>query len=177
VLGFLRNTRHRLLESSRGDASLPRDKKHRPNWFLRLACTAFDTGTVGVLISTFLYPLGFPSEIFGALVMVATPLYYMIWEWLIGRTPAKVILGCRMISASGEAPGARLIVRGILRNIPVLNFFSMFSWRRVTFLDLISGTRVQVKPVMKNRLLKASLNKKTSNPAHPRGFDEKMSQR
>jgi hypothetical protein len=173
----LAKIRARLLQSSCGDLSLPRDKKHRPAWLLRLACTAMDVGAVAMLLSPLFSVMRLPEDVFPFVGLVAVPVYYAFWEWLIGRTPAKVVLGCRMIPATGDSLRARMIARGLLRMIPVLNFCAMLSWKRVTLLDLISGTRVQTKPIVRNRLTGKGKKTSQATPAQPRGFDEKMSQR
>ncbi len=182
-LAVLGKLRQKMILSAAGDPSLPTDKRHRPPWLLRLACLAFDMGTVAILFSALMASLlgGPVSERgLGLALAILLPAYYLFWEWLIGRTPAKVILGLKMLSSTGEITRVKMVWRGIVRFLPVINLVLMLSWRRVTLLDLLSGTRVQIKPIGRKRAKSAGDSPRTGKSAtipHPRGYDENLSQR
>lgn len=154
-----------------------------------MACTAVDLGTVAIVTSSFLSffsgspPAGAPpsspgeaqalsDSLAGASLIVLVPAYYMFWEWFAGRTPGKMALGLKMISTSGELSRGRMVWRGLARFMPLLQLFMVLSWRRVTFLDLITGTRVQSVPRSR-----PSLHRRTPSSAWQRGYDENLSQR
>lgn len=184
----LRALRARLLKASSGNPSVPNSKANRPAWVLRLACTAVDLGAVAIISSSVMSlfmgaslpsqdgaPLSAEQAIGDSIstlaLVVLVPAYYLFWEWLIGRTPGKMVLGLKMVSTSGPISRSRMIWRGIFRFIPLLQLFLMLSWRRTTFLDLITGTRVQCPP--------RHPGKKQPRPSSPklRGYDENLAQR
>lgn len=172
---FLKNLRQRLILSSVGDPSAPKGKKNRPRWLLRLACTIADLGTVSIICSLAMSVVlgGLPDDrITGVALAILAPSYYLFWEWLIGRTPAKMVLGIKMTSVSGDLTRGRLVWRGLVRFLPLIQFFLMLSWSRVTLLDLLSGTRVQCLPPVDKPSRSAP-----PPPSKSKGYDENLSQR
>lgn len=189
VKGRLRGIRLRLRAASLGDPAAPKDKKHRPAWVLRLACTTVDLGTVAIISSSILSffsgdpPAGsdltaagerqaLSDSLASLSLVVLVPSYYLFWEWFAGRTPGKMVMGFKMIATSGELSRGRMIWRGLARFIPLLQLLMMLSWRRVTLLDLITGTRVQSMPRPRT-----SLRSRSSSGPRPRGYDENLSTR
>ncbi len=252
-----------MRQSALGDPTAPSDKKHRPPWVLRIACTAADLGTVAIICSAAMSAFTGPSpqtapvapvapaappassspapaagtatttdaaapvapsadpsaptsslppppptpssldqmsasdQLASASLIILVPAYYLFWEWFAGRTPAKMVLGLKMISTSGELSRARMLWRGMARFIPLLQLLMLLSWRRVTLLDLITGTRVQSIPRHRPQRMRGSaastgssqptrpannhggttLSAPTPSSAPPRGYDENLSQR
>jgi hypothetical protein len=159
--------------------STSRRKKSRPRWFGRLLSIGIDTAVCSIFLYTILYPLGLANSSLASLAILALlPVYYMAFEGLLGRTPGKIFMGYKM-SLPDPANGRGLLFwRGMLRFIPGLNIPLILSWRRVTLLDLISGTRVRLSippdEVSHGASGESSQPSRSSKPrvrGFPRGYD------
>lgn len=79
------------------------------------------------------------SDLLVGLMLVVA--YYYGFEFFYGKTPGKMLLRMHLVDKRGEKPSrGRLALRSFLRFGSVL---MMLSWRRVTLLDFLSGTRVE----------------------------------
>jgi len=112
----------------------------RPRWMIRLCATALDTGLCLAGIHTYLhYSKEEPTPSLWFLLIILV-LYYFTMEVLFGKTVGKFLTGMELRTTKGEKPSLlRLMWRSLLRlgNVPF-----MFSLKRVTLLDLITGCRV-----------------------------------
>lgn len=75
----------------------------------------------------------------GVLIII----YYTIFEWLLGRTPAKYITNTKVVMGNKgtRAPLVNCLIRSIARFLP-LEFLSFFSKRPVSWHDGLAGTMV-----------------------------------
>jgi hypothetical protein len=118
-------------------------KVNRPPWTGRLLSTGFDLGIYSMLFYALTSAVGLSASPYSSASLILTfPAYYMITEMVLGRSFGKIFLGYRMSTPETVGNRGILVVRGLMRFIPVLNFFMMLSWRRVTVLDALSYVRV-----------------------------------
>jgi uncharacterized RDD family membrane protein YckC len=130
-----------------------------------------------ILLAPFASALG---DAISLLPLTLLPFYYLAFEIVLGRTLGKMAMGYKIATPGGSA--APLLFRGLLRLIPVVNMIFLLSWRRVTLLDLISGTRVwngkHVDPKNPRRLAKPSSTlRRRIGEKVPKGFDEQELER
>ncbi|MFH1066840.1 MAG: RDD family protein [bacterium] len=114
----------------------PKPPQIRPAWIMRLCATFLD---FGVCVS------GVAAIHSNLLNAISTPLilafYYWACEFFFSRTPGKMILRMKITDKKGDPPTRlRLGMRTFLR--VAIAVVALFSWRRVTLLDLLSGCRV-----------------------------------
>jgi uncharacterized RDD family membrane protein YckC len=68
--------------------------------------------------------------------------YHVVFEWLIGRTPAKFLTGTRVVTVSGGKPSfGQILGRTLARFVP-FEPFSFFGSTPTGWHDRWSGTRV-----------------------------------
>lgn len=83
--------------------------------------------------------------------------YYLFWESLFAATPAKWILGTRVVSASGERPSfAKVIVRSLARLVPFEPLVYALagtawhdSWSGTVVVDIRSKASTRLSPQLR----------------------------
>jgi hypothetical protein len=122
-----------------------RQKKTRARWFGRLFSICIDLGAYAMIFFILASPLGITDyAISSSLLLGSFPVYYMVAESILGRSIGKFFMGYKMAVSPLSSARGYLVWRGILRLIPGINILLILSWRRVTLLDLLSGTRVRL---------------------------------
>lgn len=104
-------------------------------FLIRLSSTSLDIGIMGVILAV---TKTFESLIICLIVFIA---YYIIMERWKGRTFGKIAMGLEMMNVDGKTKPTkhRLILRTVLRLFwPIM----LFTWNRVSLLDLFTGCRV-----------------------------------
>lgn len=154
----------------RASASVPRSsaskKADRAPWTGRLLSTAFDLGFYSMAFYFLTALLGVETFAHAAPVLLITfPVYYMVVEWLLGRSLGKIFLGYKMILPETVNPKTFMAVRGMIRFVPLVNFAMLLSWRRITLLDLFSYTGVYSSTPSSSRKGKKSRRRTRESPA------------
>ncbi|MEM1325993.1 MAG: RDD family protein [Bacteroidota bacterium] len=81
-------------------------------------------------------------DIVSILLLLATPFYWILSEYFLGKTPAKYITKTKVVTADGRKPSFWTIVgRTLCRFIP-FDWASFLGSRAVGWHDSISKTRV-----------------------------------
>ncbi len=101
---------------------------------------------IGTMALAVLFELGVYDELdetFAAtLILLVYPAYYMVFESLFGRTPAKFITRTVVVTTSGHRPNTiNIIGRSLCRYIP-FEAFSFLGEKAIGWHDSISKTRV-----------------------------------
>ena len=113
------------------------ERLRRPTWVMRLCATALDVGLCVYTVT--LVAGGLLSEPIFLFLSVAV--YYLAFEYFWQKTPGKWLLRMKLLTKERKPPTRlRLAMRTLLRfgSVPM-----MFSWKRTTLLDLLSGIRVE----------------------------------
>jgi uncharacterized RDD family membrane protein YckC len=111
-----------------------------PFWIMRLCSVGIDLGLCGTLVGFLQHGIRLSQPLVLLPIYAA---YFLVLELWQGRTIGKMVCGCRLCTPSGAKPVAALmILRTLLRCAGPLGFLMMFSWQRVTLLDLLTGMRV-----------------------------------
>lgn len=122
-------------------------KKVRATFMTRICATSVDVA-LAVWLAGFLHAAaGIDST---AQTLQATiVLYYFAIEFIAGQTPGKIMFGVELVRPSAELTQKTAAIRCLTRAIGIFAFplgvTLMFSWKRTTLLDKITGTRV-VRP-------------------------------
>lgn len=89
---------------------------------------------------------GGPGELRGKLdflVVLSFPGYWIVFEYFLGKTPAKFVTGTKVISKTGKrASFWQIVGRTFARLIPFNAFSFLFSSKAVGWHDSLSETRV-----------------------------------
>jgi len=85
------------------------------------------------------------SALFGFLVLASIPGYWILFEYFLGKTPAKFITGTKVVTSKGKKIGFwQAIGRTFARFIP-FEPFSFLGSRPIGWHDSLSSTRVVLK--------------------------------
>ena len=85
--------------------------------------------------------LGVNQLLLGAMFFLS---YYLVFEGLWARTPAKLILGTRVVTEEGDPPSFRtILIRSLCRMIPFepFSFFGERSWHDGISKTFVISTR------------------------------------
>ncbi len=73
-------------------------------------------------------------------------IYYVLFEWLTGRTPGKVVTSTYVVNQDGHSPGFwPTVARSCVRLVPFELVSIYFSANRRSWHDLVSRTQVVVR--------------------------------
>lgn len=183
-----------LRERSTTPRSFTDKKADRAPWMGRLVSTAVDLGIYSMVFYSLTALLGLDNISQVSSVLIVTfPLYYLAVESMFGRSLGKIFMGYKMSIPESVSPKSFLIIRGLIRFVPVINFAMLLSWRRTTLLDLLSYTRIFATPASpssrssrsrKSRATRSSRSaesdpqgnpsKRSDSPPPKRGFDPRL---
>ena len=161
------------LELCRKNSTAPRDdtskKETRAPWIGRLTSVAFDLGFYSMMFYFLMAVTGLTALAHTSAILIVTfPLYYIVVEYLFGRSIGKMFMGYRMSLPESVNPRGFLFIRGMMRFVPGVNILMLLSWRRTTLLDLLSYTRVKgSREPMANLKKQRETKKKQRNLSNP----------
>lgn len=136
-------------------------KEDRAPWLGRLTSVAFDLGFYSMMFYVLMGVSGITTIAHSSAVLIVTfPLYYLVVEYLFGRSIGKMFMGYKMSLPDSVNPRGFLLVRGMMRFVPMLNILMLLSWRRTTLLDLLSYTRVKGLHESQTKLKEKRKNRK-----------------
>lgn len=112
-------------------------------YYVAIFITSFVTGTVFGILSV---SLGFqinglsgsaiPAWLDIGISMLMFVLYFAVFEWLYGATPAKAMLGMRVVAENGDPCSlSEALIRGVLRIVDAF-FFAIPAYASMSTSDL-----------------------------------------
>lgn len=134
----------KIASSSVGDPSSFSDWKNRPTYLGRMASRFIDLCVLSILLSPITTNISPAQEYVFAVLLLLVPFYYFVFEWFVGRTVGKMVMGYKIAILPGSRRTRMVFLRLALRLFTVVMFFvpALISWRRVSLLDLCSRVRI-----------------------------------